>query len=402
MHKPNVNTFAPDWQICSPFELVPCHPGAKIIVVGSGAFGGWIALTLQRKKYNVTLVDAWGAGNSRSSSGDETRVIRSTYGNNQLYFDLNVRALERWKAFEKECHHKIFFNVGVLWLCHEENTPMVDDSIPFAEAHEMAYQLFDRDALTAKYPFINTSDLHHAYLDPFGGFLRAKAACQLVKEMFIKEGGEYLLSYVKPGIIKDNRLATVELHEGSRLSADTYIFACGSWLGKVFPEVLSSILECTKQEVYYFGIPAFEASLYDTSPVWVDVDGIDFYYGIPPNNGSGFKIGVDKRGDRFDPTGDERVLNPVTLERARAFMSHRFPGLHDAPLLENRVCPYESTPDGNFIIDNHPEASNVVIVGGGSGHGFKHGPAVGELVALGLSGDRRIPGLFSLKRFSKK
>jgi monomeric sarcosine oxidase len=399
MHKPNVNTFSPEWQISSPFHLSHCLPGSQIIVIGAGAFGGWIALELQRKKYNVTLIDAWGPGNSRSSSGDETRVIRSTYGNNGLYFDFNVRALERWKAFEKECHYKIFFNPGVLWLCHNEHTPMVDDSMPFAAAHNMEYQYFNRDALRAKFPLINTADLHHAYMDPFGGFLRAKEACRLVKETFINEGGEYLLSYVKPGVIIKNKLTSVELSNGSHLKADHYIFACGSWLGKIFPDVLSDILVCTRQEVYYFGAPDSSASLYDTLPVWVDVDGIDFYYGIPPNNGSGFKIGVDKRGERFDPTGDQRILNPLTLERARDFIAHRFPALHNAPLLENRVCPYESTPDGNFIIDNHPEASNVVIAGGGSGHGFKHGPAIGELVAAGLSENRSIPGLFSLKRF---
>jgi glycine/D-amino acid oxidase-like deaminating enzyme len=152
-------------------------------------------------------------------------------------------------------------------------------------------------------------------------------------------------------------------------------------MGKLFPDLLGNVITCSKQEVYYFGVPESSSHLYDNFPVWVDVDGKNFYYGIPGNTNRGFKIGVDIRGGPFDPTHGERTLNPDVLSKAREFISHRFPGLKDAPLIENRVCPYENSPDGNFIFSGHPEASNVVLLGGGSGHGFKHGPALGELVA---------------------
>jgi glycine/D-amino acid oxidase-like deaminating enzyme len=55
--------------------------------------------------------------------------------------------------------------------------------------------------------------------------------------------------------------------------------------------------------------------------------------------------------------------------------------LKEAPLLETRVCQYENTSNGDFLIDRHPAFDNVWLVGGGSGHGFKHGPALGEYVA---------------------
>ena len=163
MQKANTNTFAPEKCELSPFPLVTYKPGSKIIVVGAGAFGGWSALSLLRKNYNVTLIDAWGAGNSRSSSGDETRVIRSTYGSNEIYFDLNVRSLTLWNEFEKQCNRKIFFNSGVIWLCYEEHAPIVDDSIPFANKHAMEYQYLSKADLQKKYPIINSDDLHHAY-----------------------------------------------------------------------------------------------------------------------------------------------------------------------------------------------------------------------------------------------
>ena len=167
------NTFAPPATFLQP-QLESLEQKSRVIVVGAGAFGGWTALNLLRKGLHVTLVDAWGAGNSRSSSGDETRVIRSTYGANSFYFDMNVRALELWKENEKRWNKKLFHNTGVLWFCYEEKTPIVDDSIPFAQRHNMPYEYITLEQLRRHYPLVNTKDLHHAWMDPFGGYLKAR------------------------------------------------------------------------------------------------------------------------------------------------------------------------------------------------------------------------------------
>ncbi|MEQ8424975.1 MAG: FAD-dependent oxidoreductase, partial [Cyclobacteriaceae bacterium] len=150
----NTNTFSPspkDFQNIS----IGLERGSSISVVGAGAFGGWSALYLLRAGYKVTLVDAWGAGNSRSSSGDETRVIRSTYGDNEFYFDLNVRALELWKEHQAEWTKKMFFNTGVLWFCYDEKSALVDDSIPFAKKHGMEYEYLSLAELSKRYPLVN-------------------------------------------------------------------------------------------------------------------------------------------------------------------------------------------------------------------------------------------------------
>jgi glycine/D-amino acid oxidase-like deaminating enzyme len=186
------------------------------------------------------------------------------------------------------------------------------------------------------------------------------------------------------------------LANGTTLKADAYVFACGSWLEKLFPNELSQLIICTKQEVYYFGVPAEKSMLFESLPVWVDVDGENFYYGIPGNSHRGFKIGVDIRGQEFDPTAGDRTYSLATLEKAREFLAHRFPDLRNAPVTESRVCPYENSPDGNFIFDLIPNSSNAFALGGGSGHGFKHGPALGQLVADALAGDGGVPGLFLL------
>jgi glycine/D-amino acid oxidase-like deaminating enzyme len=370
---------------------------AHIAVVGAGAFGGWTALWLRRLGYRVTLIDAWGPGNSRASSGDETRVIRSTYGTNEMYFDLNVRAIELWREHQHRWNKSLFFNSGVLWFCYDESPEMIESTQPFMRKHGLEYQYFSQQEAAQKYPHINTRDLHHLVLDPYGGYLKARESCQAVQEAFVRGGGNYINAFVQPNMIENGRLTSLKLSDGAMFVADTYVFACGPWLGKLFPEVLGETISCTKQEAYYLGVPASYTQLFDQMPAWIDLDGADFYYGIPGNAYRGFKIGVDKRGESFDPTNGERLANPDVLAKARAFMTHRFPALKNAPVVENRVCPYENSPDGNFILDTHPEADNCWFLGGGSGHGYKHGPALGEMAAEIVSGKRDLENLFRMR-----
>ena len=395
----NLNTFAPrDLPDSVNTKTFPTlNKGARVAVVGAGAFGSWSALYLLRKGFDVTLIDAWGPGNARSSSGDETRVIRSTYGANETYFDLNVKALHLWKENETEFRRKLFFNSGVLWFCYEEKTPVVDDSLLFAKKHKMEYEYLTRVQLEKRFPIVCCDDLHHAYFDPFGGYLKARESVQAVCESFIVNGGNYRQAHITPGSIRSSELTGITLSTGEHVYFDAYIFACGSWLGRLFPEILGNSITCTRQEVYYFGVPATRSLQFDNLPVWVDVDGKDFYYGIPGNSHRGFKLGVDIRGPEFDPTSGEHAYDPNTLTEARAFVAHRFPDLKDAPLLENRVCPYENSADGNFIFDLLPGTLNAFVLGGGSGHGFKHSPAIGQLVAEVLSGSAKVPPLFYLK-----
>jgi glycine/D-amino acid oxidase-like deaminating enzyme len=374
------NTFAPP---DSPFNLekIGLPKRSKIAVVGAGAFGGWTSLYLLRNGYNVTLIDAWGPGNSRSSSGDETRVIRSTYGANEFYFSLNVRALELWKEHQSRWGKQLFYNTGVLWFCYQQKSLLLDDSIPFSKKYNSEYEYLGNEQLKERFPAINTDDLHHAWFDPHGGYLKARESCQAVNLAFIGEGGKYIQAHAIPASVNPVKIESLLLSTGEKISADAYLFACGSWLGQLFPDVLGNKITCTKQEVFYFGAPKEQSRAFDCLPAWIDLDGRNYYYGIAGNANRGFKIGVDIRGEIFDPTEGERTFTPETLSRAREFLSHRFPGLKDSPLLENRVCPYENSPDGNFIFEKHPHTQNIWFLGGGSGHGFKHGPALGELVA---------------------
>jgi monomeric sarcosine oxidase len=372
------------------------RPKKTAVVVGAGAFGGFTALELLRRGRSVVLVDAWGPGNSRASSGGETRVIRGVYGTDRIYTAMAARSFQLWAENEKRWKTKLYRRTGALWMLGDEGQ-FVRDSLPILREHQFAYEELTVAQAAARYPQISFEGIRWALFEKEAGYLLARRACAQVADGFVSEGGAYRHAAAEPGRIAAGGLDGIRLSDGSTLKADEYVFACGPWLPKLFPELLGKLIEPTRQEVFYFGAPPGDTRFdEDRFPVWVEVP--RFFYGIPGNERRGFKIADDARGSPFDPTDGERVASPEALGAAREYIARRFPALAKAPLVESRVCQYENSPDHHFLIGRHPEAANLWIAGGGSGHGFKHGPAVGEVVARAVTGDRPPDPLFSLER----
>lgn len=373
-----------------------------IAVIGAGAFGGWTALYLLREGARVTLLDAWGPGNSRASSGGETRIIRGAYGPDQPYTKLAARALDLWKRHEAEWKRKIFFPTGVLWMV-EKDDAFERGSIPLLKDAGIPFEQLEVRELARRWLQINFEDVEWGIYEPQSGYLLARASTQAVVEQFLAEGGEYRQATVAAREMERGQWKTLSVSDGSTvaetLAADRYVFACGPWLGKLFPQTVGPHFVSTKQDVFFFGTPVGD-SRYDEGnvPVWAD-HGDHFIYGIPGNQGRGFKMADDTRGAEFDPTSGQRLVSEEGLAAARRYLAYRFPGLKDAPLVETRVCQYENTTDHNFIVDRHPGNANVWIVGGGSGHGFKHGPALGEMVAGLVLQDETSEMCYRLERF---
>jgi len=371
----------------------------SVVVVGAGAFGGWTALMLLRRGARVTLVDAWGPGNSRASSGGETRVIRGVYGKDRIYTAMARRAFQLWHENETRWKKTLYTRTGALWMVADSGG-FLRDSIPIIREFGFAHEELSAAEARRRYPQIDFAGIERALLEKEAGYLLARRSCADVVEGFLAEGGTYREAMVSPGEIAAGRMAGIRLSDGPRLNADLYVFACGPWLPKLFPDVVGNRIEPTRQDVFFFGTPAGDARFSERNlPVWVETP--RFFYGIPGNERRGFKIADDARGPAFDPTSGDRTPSAEALRAAREFIARRFPALADAPLLESRVCQYENTSDHHFIADRHPAAANAWIVGGGSGHGFKHGPAMGEHVARVVLGDASVEPLFSFARFRK-
>ena len=373
-----------------------------IAVVGAGAFGGWTALYLLRRGARVTLLDAWGPGNSRASSGGETRVIRGTYGANQPYTQMMVRARQLWRENEARWKRQLFHPIGVLWLAGSKDDPYERGSLPCLREAGVAYEELSVDELVRRWPQINMEGVAWGIYEPESGYLKARTACQAVLDGFLAEGGEYKQAAVVQENLDSARWNGITLSDGSDLHADLYVFACGPWLGKLFPETVGPHFRVSRQEIFFFGTPAGDARFSEKNfPVWAD-HRERFMYGIPGNEGRGFKVADDTRGPEFDPSSEDRRVSAEGLRSVRDYVGFRFPALKNAPLLESRVCQYENSADEHFIIDRHPLREDVWIAGGGSGHGFKHGPAVGEMLAELVMEGKDAPGWFSLRRFEAK
>ena len=380
----------------------------SFIVVGAGAFGGWTALQLLKKGAKVTLLDAWGPGNSRASSGGETRIIRATYGSGRIYTQMAARALQLWQEYEKQWNLKLFFRAGVLWMTGADDS-YERAALPLMSEAGVRFEKLSAAECAKRWPQINFDGISWSVYEPDSGYLAARRGCEAVLNAFVKEGGEYRQAQVMPGAIRSNHMQGIQLGSGETLNADAYIFACGPWLGKVFA-FLAPTVTPTRQEVFFFGTAAGDLRFTDLRlPVWSDDSkgelkgspGKHWFYGIPGNQWRGFKIADDTRGAAVDPTTMEREISAEGLAAARAYIKFRFPSMADAPLVESRVCQYENSTDQNFILDHHPEAENVWIVGGGSGHGFKHGPAFGEMVSDAVLGLKAPPAEFRLERLLK-
>ncbi|MGQ0640196.1 MAG: FAD-dependent oxidoreductase [Gemmatimonadaceae bacterium] len=370
----------------------------KVIVVGAGAFGGWTALELARRGASVTLIDAWGAGNVRASSGGETRVIRAVYNGERVYTDMVRRALDLWREHAARWSRGVYRETGVLWMFESDDDSYARRSVePMRRVRLTLDELTLRDAVT-RFPQIAFDGVRRVWWEREAGFLLAREACELVREACIREGVEYVTAHARGGPITGGRVSHVVLSDGTRRDAESFVFACGPWLGGVFPDVVGSRIRATKQDVLYFGTPPGDRQFdVGAMPAWVNF-GSKLLYGIPGNERRGFKVADDTLGAHVDPTSLERVVSPASVVTARELLRRRFPTLAGAPLLHAEVCQYERTPDGHYLVDWHPGAGNVLLLGGGSGHGFKMGPAIGELAARAVLRESEIQPLFAYER----
>ena len=336
------------------------------VVVGAGVFGGSVALRLVSSGWEVTLVEQYPPGHVRAASGGESRLIRFSHGAADWYSRSAWRALQLWKELERESGEELFVPSGVAWFLRsdqgwgaEAERVLRENSIPVERlAPEDGARLF---------PSFDGQGLDSILYEPEAGVLRARDATRVISEQAIERGARFVGGKAAPdgdGVLVD----------GERLEADRVVWAGGAWLAGLFPDLVD--LRVTRQDVYFFGAPAgWQAP---SVPGWVDFEG--GVYGVGDLDGRGFKASPDSEGPAFDPDAADRIPSKEKEQQAREYIAMRFPALAGAPLVGTRSCPYSLTEDTNFLIAPHPEHEQVWLLGGGSGHGFKHGPALAEYV----------------------
>jgi sarcosine oxidase len=342
------------------------------VVVGAGIFGASLARRLCVGGWDVTLVEQYPPGHVRAASGGESRLIRFSHGADVWYTRSAWRAKTLWRELEAEAGVELLVESGVLWLAHAEDgweaeseRILRDEGIPV--------ERLDPGDVTLQFPSFVGDDLLFALFEPEAGVLRARDATRVVVEQALRSGVRFVGGTAHPAE------AMVEV-AGERLEADHVVWACGAWLAQLFPELVD--IRVTKQDVFFFGGDLGWRT--PPVPAWVDYEGA--VYGVGDLDGRGVKVAPDQEGPQFDPDSDPRTPSREAERLAREYVRRRFPALAEAPLVGTRTCPYALTADTNFIIAAHLEYDGVWLLGGGSGHGFKHGPALAEYVARLLEG----------------
>jgi len=386
-----------------PIQSIHGRPAANastvdVAVIGAGAFGGWTALYLREMGLSVALIDAYGPGNARAASGGETRQIRAGYGEREIYTRWVLEAFKRWEVRQEEWGGlPLFYRTGQLslqrkWSRDLKATQRVLNKLGVEN------EVIEHDELARRYPQFNLDDIDFGYYTPSTGVLMARRGCFAVAEDFERKGGQFILAKAKPGRQSARQLQEVTLSTGQTIAADKFVFACGPWLPKVFPNPMKNRLVTPRRVTFWYGVPADDNRFtYPNCPNF----GMADVYGFPSIEGRGLKFATGYDSIPFDADTDERLVTENEVERAREFLHKWFPALHDQPLLESRVCQYETSVDEHFIVDHHPDMENVWIVGGGSGHGYKHGIVLGDYVARRVTGQATDPELdltFKLKQ----
>lgn len=328
-------------------------------IVGAGVFGAWIGYALHERGWTVTLVEQHGPGNSRASSGGETRIIRCGYGDHAVYAAWARDALPRWTTLEREAGVPLFTRTGALFLGRDGE--WLRRTLEVLRQQNVRAEWLVANELAARYPQLRFEDAAGAVLEPDAGVLFARRAVQALVTLLRSRGVTLITAKADADeLLRNNQ-------------DDALVFAAGPWLPALFPDALGEFIVPTRQEVFFFGLQAADL------PAWIAFD--EGIYGLPDLEHRGVKIAIDTHGPRVDPETMDRTVDARAIERIREVLRTRMPALTDAPLLETRVCQYENTPDGHFLIDRLPGRERAWIVGGGSGHGFKHGPSLGTYVA---------------------
>ena len=352
----------------------------SIVIVGAGTFGASLAWWLARDGVQVTLVDQFEPGDRRATSGGETRLIRCGHGADAHYTASARRARTLWRELEAESGADLLIECGLVWFARQADAWEAASEVTM-RAQGIPVERLGVEEGARLFPSFQGDDLEFLLHEPEAGVLRAQKAVQTLAMQAHRHGAKLVQGRAAP---EGDHVVV----NGDALEADAVVWSCGGWLQHLFPELVT--VKTTHQDLFFIdgGEPWTHA------PGWVDYDGA--VYGTGDLDGLGVKGAPDFEGPPLAPDDDLPPSNPGNERWIRDYFVGRFPALADAPLKSSTTCRYELSPDSHFIAAQHPEHASVWLLGGGSGHGFKHGPAMAERMAAALRGDEKMPEHFRL------
>ncbi|NUR83091.1 MAG: FAD-dependent oxidoreductase [Nonomuraea sp.] len=352
----------------------------SVIVVGAGIWGTSLALRLADDGWRVTLVEQHKPGHVRQASAGETRLLRCSHGADEWYARMAWRAREGWRRLERRAGEDLFHEAGLVWFARDADG-WESASAQVLKNLDIAHEELDPADGARFFPEFRGDDLAFLLHEPHAGVIRARRATQITARLALAAGVDLVRARALP--VEGEAAVLVD---GRELRADRVVWAAGAWMPGLFDVPIS----VTKQDTLHFAVPA--AWTTPGTPAWCDYS--SSAYGHGDVDGVGMKATSDAEGGPYEPEEGARTVDAESVAAARSYLGRRFPSLAQAPVLFSQVCQYALTPDAEWVIAE--TAPGVWLLGGDSGHGFKHAPALAAYVAGILDGDHAPEPRFGL------
>ena len=355
----------------------------QIIIIGGGAWCLSIALAVRARGSAVTVLDAGAVPNPRAASTDVTKAVRAGYGDDPLYTDLMLDGLKRWRAWNAGWPRPLYHETGVAFLGGAPDG-FEAQSYRTLAARGAPVEWIDAAEIQRRFPQWTPGRFEGGYVNVIGGWAEADhVVAQLAQGA--RDAGVRLRSHTPVRALEERAVIT----DMGRLIADTIVVAAGSWTPTLLPE-LADRMWATAQSMFLLKPPDPDRWTADQHPTFGADIARTGWYGFPILPDGRLKIAHHGKGQRQSPDAPRQV--PAELhDRLRAFLADALPALADVPLAGTHSCLYSDMFDGHFLVDHHPDRPGVIVASGGSGHGFKFAPLVGDWVADLLEGGAPIP-----------
>jgi sarcosine oxidase len=371
-----------------------------VIVLGLGAMGSATVYQLSKRGSQVLGLDQFSPPHPKGSTHGETRITRLAIGEGEEYVDFAVRSHEIWKEIERESGKTLLFSVGGLIISSPDTKSSAhvpnffSTTLDVARKKNITHEELDAAAIRRRFPQFRIEDSEHGYFEPEAGYLSPEECVRVQLDLAKKYGATLQTNEKVTEFRSDGSEVTVKT-ESNTYIGKRLVLTAGPWLPDLIGPTYSAHLKVYRQVLYWFDIRKEAEGLFTPKRfpvfIWNLPDKKYGIYGFPAVDGpdGGVKIATEQLEKTTTPEHINReVSSEEIVEMFENFVAPYFPGLTGQCPKEPVTCMYTATEGARFLIDWHPEHRNVFVVSPCSGHGFKHSPAIGEVVAQAVLGEQ--------------
>ena len=363
------------------------------LILGAGIFGITTAIELRKKKYSVGIINPNTIPHPLAESTDISKIIRMQYGTDEEYMDMAAECIIKWREWNEFFRDTLYHETGFL-LLSKSNFDSGKKSFEAASYFNLLKKGFKPERinpadLVKRFPAFNEKQYEDGFYHAVGGFAESARVVETLTKYAIQLGATvHEGQTAEEIIIVNNKVEGVKTREGKIFKAGQVIVCAGNLAPFLVPG-LKSCMKITGHPVFHIKPKQEDLFKFPAMPVFAADISNTGWYGFPlhpkekvvkiANHGTGVQIN--------DPEKDERIVYKKDIEQMREFLKTSIPALANDPVVYTRLCCYTDTLDGHFWIDNHPEIKGLTVGSGGSGHAFKMGPLLGEMIATVAQSD---------------